>query len=115
MLTIYHNPRCSKSREALQLLQQQQQPLQVVEYLKTPPSAAELEQLLVKLGITARQLLRSKEAEYQQLGLADTSLSEQQLIAAMVEQPKLIERPIVVNGERAVIGRPLTNVLSLLP
>ena len=115
MLTIYHNPRCSKSREALQLLQQQQQPLQVVEYLKTPPSAAELEQLLVKLGITARQLLRSKEAEYQQLGLADTSLSEQQLIAAMVAQPKLIERPIVVNGERAVIGRPLTNVLSLLP
>ncbi|WP_166839747.1 arsenate reductase (glutaredoxin) [Rheinheimera pleomorphica] len=115
MLTIYHNPRCSKSREALQLLQQQQQPLQVVEYLKNPPTAAELEQLLVKLGITARQLLRSKEAEYQQLGLADTSLSEQQLIAAMVAQPKLIERPIVVNGERAVIGRPLTNVLSLLP
>ena len=115
MLKIYHNPRCSKSREALQLLQQQQQPLQVVEYLNTPPTAAELEQLLVKMGITARQLLRSKEAEYQQLGLADTSLSEHQLIAAMVAQPKLIERPIVISGERAVIGRPLTNVLSLLP
>jgi arsenate reductase (glutaredoxin) len=115
MLTIYHNPRCSKSRETLALLQQQSQPFQVIEYLKTPPTADELRHLLQLLGLGARQLLRSKEDEYQQLGLADSMLSEQQLIAAMVAQPKLIERPIVVYGNKAVIGRPATNVLNSLP
>ncbi|MGP9802445.1 arsenate reductase (glutaredoxin) [Rheinheimera sp. NSM] len=115
MLTIYHNPRCSKSRETLALLQQQSQPFQVIEYLKTPPTADELRHLLQLLGLSARQLLRSKEDEYQQLGLADSTLSEQQLIAAMVAQPKLIERPIVVCGNKAVIGRPATNVLNILP
>ncbi|MEH8020644.1 MULTISPECIES: arsenate reductase (glutaredoxin) [Rheinheimera] len=115
MFTIYHNPRCSKSRETLELLQQHSQQIEIIEYLKSPPSAAELQQILAKLGISARQLIRNKEDEYQQLGLADTSLTDAQLIAAMVAQPKLIERPIVVCGNKAVIGRPASNVLTLLP
>jgi arsenate reductase (glutaredoxin) len=115
MLKIYHNPRCSKSRETLSLLQQQQQyQIDVIEYLKTPPSAAELSHILSLLGLTARQLLRSKEDEYKQLGLDDTSLSEQQLISAMVSHPKLIERPIVVHNNKAAIGRPPANVLAIL-
>lgn len=115
MFTIYHNPRCSKSREALALLQQHTEQVSVIEYLKTPPSTAELAALLKKLNISARQLLRSKEDEYQKLGLDNPALSEQQLLAAMQQHPKLIERPIVVRGERAVIGRPLSNVETLLP
>lgn len=115
MFTIYHNPRCSKSRETLELLQQHSQQIEIIEYLKSPPSVAELQQILAKLGISARQLIRNKEDEYQQLGLADTSLTDAQLIAAMVAQPKLIERPIVVCGNKAVIGRPVSNVLTLLP
>lgn len=115
MLTIYHNPRCSKSRETLELIKQHSNDIAIIEYLKTPPSAAELSTLLTKLGISARELLRTKEDEYQQLGLSDTALSEQQLIDAMVKQPKLIERPIVVNGDKAAIGRPVENVLTILP
>mgnify|MGYP006161600489 FL=1 len=115
MLTIYHNPRCSKSRETLELIKQHSNNIAIIEYLKTPPSAAELSTLLAKLGISARELLRTKEDEYQQLGLSDTALSEQQLIDAMVKQPKLIERPIVVNGDKAAIGRPVENVLTILP
>jgi len=114
MLTIYHNPRCSKSRETLELIKQHCDQVEVIEYLKTPPSAVELRDLLAKLGISARALLRSKEDEYQQLGLSDSALSEQQLIAAMVQHPKLIERPIVVNGDKAAIGRPAENVLTIL-
>jgi arsenate reductase (glutaredoxin) len=114
MLKIYHNPRCSKSRETLSLLQQHSGEIEVVEYLKTPPSATELQQLLQMLGIKARDLLLTKEDEYQQLGLNDPALTEQQLVAAMVTQPKLIERPIVVNGNKAAIGRPPSNVLTIL-
>lgn len=114
MFTIYHNPRCSKSREALALLQQHSEHISVIEYLKNPPSEAELTSLLKKLNISARQLLRSKEDEYLQLALDNMALSEQQLVKAMSKHPKLIERPIVVHGERAVIGRPLSNVESLL-
>lgn len=112
-MKIYHNPRCSKSRETLELLKQHTSDIDVVEYLKTPPSAAELTQLLQLLGLTARELMRTKEDEYQQLGLADQALSEEQLIAAMVATPKLIERPIVVSGNKAVIGRPPSNVQAL--
>lgn len=112
-MKIYHNPRCSKSRETLELLKQHNTDINVIEYLKTPPSAAELTQLLQQLGLTARELMRTKEEEYQQQGLADPALSEQQLIAAMVATPKLIERPIVVSGNKAVIGRPPSNVLAL--
>ena len=114
MLTIYHNPRCSKSREALALITDHGQDVTIVEYLKNPPSAAELTEIINKLGIHARALLRTKEPEYAELGLADPSLPESVLIDAMVTQPKLIERPIVIDGDKAVIGRPSTNVLNLL-
>jgi arsenate reductase len=114
MIKILHNPRCSKSREALALLQQQALQVEVIEYLKTPLTASELTALLAMLGIPARQLLRSKEDEYKQLGLDDMSLSEQQLIEAMAQQPKLIERPVIIKGNKAVIGRPASNILSLL-
>lgn len=113
-LTLYHNPRCSKSRGALELLEAHGQSPNVVRYLETPPSAAELHALLAKLGIGARELLRSGEDEYKDLGLADSSLSDEQLIAAMAAHPKLIERPILVAGERAIIGRPPEKVLELL-
>ncbi|MBD9424963.1 arsenate reductase (glutaredoxin) [Pseudomonas sp. PDM15] len=113
-LTLYHNPRCSKSRGALELLEARGLTPQVVRYLETPPSAAELRELLSKLGIGARALLRSGEDEYKELGLADASLSDEQLIAAMAAHPKLIERPILVAGKHAVIGRPPEKVLELL-
>ncbi|ALN18692.1 arsenate reductase (glutaredoxin) [Ectopseudomonas mendocina] len=113
-LTLYHNPRCSKSRGALELLEARGVQPNVVRYLETPPSASELESLLGKLGIPARDLLRSGEDEYKTLGLSDTSLSEAQLIDAMVKHPKLIERPILIAGDKAVIGRPPEKVLELL-
>ncbi|MDD2057890.1 arsenate reductase (glutaredoxin) [Pseudomonas sp. GD03860] len=113
-LTLYHNPRCSKSRGALELLEARGLAPTVVRYLETPPSATELEALLGKLGIGARQLLRSGEDEYKDLNLADASLSEAQLIDAMVKHPKLIERPILIAGDKAVIGRPPEKVLEIL-
>jgi len=114
-LTLYHNPRCSKSRAALELLEARGLTPNVVRYLETPPDAATLTRLLEQLGIGARQLLRTGEEDYKALNLADPSLSEAQLVAAMVEHPKLIERPILVNGDRAIIGRPPENVLEILP
>lgn len=115
MITIYHNPRCSKSRDALALLQQHtSEPLNVIEYLKTPPSEAELSAILAKLNIPARNLLRTGESDYISLQLDNPELTEQQLIKAMTEHPKLIERPIVVIGDRAAIGRPLSNVSAIL-
>lgn len=113
-LTLYHNPRCSKSRAALGLLQARGLAPEVVRYLETPPDAAALKALLTKLGISARQLLRTGEEEYKTLNLADASLGEDALVSAMAEHPKLIERPILVNGERAIIGRPPENVLEIL-
>lgn len=114
-LTLYHNPRCSKSRGALELLEARGLAPTVVRYLETPPSAAELRELLAKLGMSARQLLRTGEEEYQTLGLADTSLSEEQLIEAMAAHPRLIERPILIVGDKAVVGRPPEKVLEILP
>ncbi|TRO19081.1 arsenate reductase (glutaredoxin) [Ectopseudomonas mendocina] len=113
-LTLYHNPRCSKSRGALELLQARGLQPHVVRYLETPPSASELKSLLGKLDISARDLLRSGEDEYKTLGLSDASLSEAQLIEAMVKHPKLIERPILIADDKAVIGRPPEKVLELL-
>ncbi|MEE4190894.1 MAG: arsenate reductase (glutaredoxin) [Halieaceae bacterium] len=112
--TIYHNPRCSKSRQTLALLEENGVSPEIVLYLDTPPSAAELKTLLGKLGMEARALLRKGEEAYKAEGLADTSLDEGALLAAMVAHPKLIERPIVVKGDRAVLGRPPENVLELL-
>lgn len=114
-LTLYHNPRCSKSRGALELLQGHGLSPSIVLYLETPPDAAQLRELLSKLGIGARQLLRSGEDDYKTLNLADPSLDDDALIAAMAAHPKLIERPILVAGDRAVIGRPPQNILELLP
>ncbi|MGV8838386.1 arsenate reductase (glutaredoxin) [Cellvibrio sp.] len=114
MVTLYHNPRCSKSREALNLLREQGQEPEVVLYLETPPNAKTLKALLSKLGIGARDLLRKGEDAYKELNLADEKLSEAALIKAMVENPKLIERPIAINGNKAVIGRPPENVLQII-
>jgi arsenate reductase len=113
-LTLYHNPRCSKSRGALELLQARGLAPTVVRYLDTPLDAAQLQSLLGKLGISARQLLRTGEDEYKTLNLADSSLTEPQLIAAMAAHPKLIERPILQVGDKAVIGRPPEKVLEIL-
>ena len=112
--TIYHNPRCSKSRQTLALLEENGVTPQVVLYLDTPPDAAALKALLGKLGIEARALLRKGEEAYKAEGLADTGLDDDMLVAAMVAHPKLIERPIVVKGDRAVLGRPPENVMELL-
>ncbi|ADU70194.1 arsenate reductase (glutaredoxin) [Pantoea sp. At-9b] len=115
MVTIYHNPRCSKSRETLALLQQQGVQPEVVLYLETPPDAPTLKALLKKLGMTsARELMRRKEDLYKSLELAEPGLSEDQLIQALVEHPKLIERPIVIKGEQARLGRPPEAVLEII-
>lgn len=110
---LYHNPRCSKSRCALDLLRERGITPEVVVYLDTPPSPSELRELLYALGLPARALLRTGEEEYSTQGLADESLSEATLIDAMSLHPRLIERPIFVHGGRAVIGRPPEQVLTL--
>ena len=112
--TIYHNPRCSKSRQTLELLKEQGIEPTIIEYLKTPPDYATLDKLLQQLGLEPRQLMRTGEAEYKELNLAAETLSRKDLIKAMVEHPKLIERPIVVSGKRAALGRPPTKVLEIL-
>ncbi|ATZ74195.1 arsenate reductase (glutaredoxin) [Idiomarina sp. X4] len=112
-VTIYHNPRCSKSRQTLELLKEKSIEPEVVEYLKTPPNAAELKNILNKLGLSADELIRKKEAIYKELGLAGVS-DENELITAMVNNPKLIERPIVIKGDKAAIGRPPESVLDIL-
>ncbi|WP_461520585.1 arsenate reductase (glutaredoxin) [Porticoccus sp.] len=114
MISIYHNPRCSKSRLTLALLEEQGINPDVILYLETPPDEKTLAEVLGKLGISARQLLRKGEDAYRENNLADDSLTEQQLISAMVAHPKLIERPIVVNGDKAAIGRPPELVLEIL-
>lgn len=111
---LWHNPRCSKSRGALELLRERGIEPQVRSYLDTPPDADELRSVLGKLGIGPRQLLRTGEEAYASLGLADESLDDDALIAAMVAHPRLIERPVFINGDRAVIGRPPEQVLDLL-
>ncbi len=116
---IYHNPRCSKSRQTLELLSNNNIEITLVEYLNTPPDAATLAEVLNLLNLEPRQLMRTHETEYKDNGLDDASLSHEQLIAAMVAHPKLIERPIVItehNGKRqAAIGRPPESVLDILP
>ena len=114
-LTLYHNPRCSKSRGALELLEARGLTPTVVRYLETPLDAAQLKALLAKLDLTARQLLRTGEEEYKTLNRADASLSDPQLIAAIAAHPKLMERPILETADKAIIGRPPENVLEILP
>ena len=112
--TIYHNPRCSKSRLTLELLKDKGIDPEVILYLETPPSEKELVLILKKLNMEARELLRKGEAEFKEQNLSDTSKSEEDIIQAMVHFPKLMERPIVIYGDRAVIGRPPENVLKII-
>jgi len=114
MVTIYNNPRCSKSRQTLQLLEARGLKPEIVEYLNDPPSAAELKAILKKLGIKPHDLLRQGEARYAALGLKERALSDDALIELMIENPILIERPIVVSGSKAAIGRPPEKVLEIL-
>ncbi|PWE18265.1 arsenate reductase (glutaredoxin) [Marinicauda salina] len=113
-MEYWHNPRCTKSREALALLREKGVEPEVREYLKTPPSEAELKALIGKLGLaSARDLMRTKEALYKELGLKDET-DEDRLVAAMAENPKLIERPVLINGAKAAIGRPPAEILDAL-
>lgn len=111
---IFHNPRCSKSRETLKLIQDKGIQPEVIEYLKHPPTTAELQDILQKLGLKPRELMRTKEDEYKENGLDDPSLSDIELIAAMIRIPKLIERPIVLANDKAAVGRPPESVLAIL-
>ncbi|MEZ5537267.1 MAG: arsenate reductase (glutaredoxin) [Thiolinea sp.] len=113
-VTIYHNPRCSKSRQTMELLEQQNINPTVVKYLDTPPDAATLKSILNMLGLEPRELMRKGEAEYKELALDNPELSQEQLIQAMVENPRLIERPIVIKGNKAALGRPPEQVLDIL-
>ncbi len=112
-ITIWHNPRCSKSRNSMTLLEEKGVDVEVVKYLDTPPTKEELKTLLSQLDMSARELMRTKEDIYKKLGLKEVE-DEEKLIEAMAENPKLIERPIVIKDGKAVIGRPIENVLELL-
>jgi arsenate reductase len=111
---IYHNARCSKSRATLAILEQNNAQFEIINYLETPPNEAELASLLSNLGLSARELMRTGEAEYKAQNLSDPSLSEQALIQAMIATPILIERPIVKTDKGVVIGRPPESVLTIL-
>jgi len=113
-ITIWHNPRCSKSRQTLQLIRDRGIEPTIIEYLGSPPSAAELAGALKALCMEPRDLMRKKEAPYRELSLDDEGLTRAKLIDVMVEHPVLIERPVVFRGNRAVVGRPPENVLALL-
>lgn len=113
-VTIYHNPRCSKSRQTMELLEGKGVTPNVVKYLETPPDAATLDNLLNMLGLEPRDLMRKKEAEYSDLNLDNPDLTRELLIQAMVANPRLIERPIVVKDGKAAIGRPPEKVLDIL-
>ncbi len=113
-VTIYHNPRCTKSRQTLQILQDHGHDPDIVEYLKTPPGADRIKEILDMLGMSPRDLMRKKEAAYSEQKLDAPGLDDDALIEAMVRTPILIERPIVIKGGAAVIGRPPENVLVIL-
>jgi len=113
-ITIFHNPRCSKSRQTMELLHEKSVTPEIVEYLKTPPDYQTIDDILKMLNIEPRQLMRTGEAEYKENDLANESLTRKQLIEAMVKFPKLIERPIVIKNGKAAIGRPPTAILEIL-
>jgi len=114
MTTIYHNPRCSKSRASLEMLESKGIKAEIVRYLDSPPSGTELKEILAKLGLQAEQIVRKGESLYKELGLHEKTLSNDEWIETLVANPKLIERPIVVNGDKAAIGRPIENVINIL-
>lgn len=111
-MIIYHNPKCSKSRATLALLRERGLEPQVIEYLKDPPSVAQLKSILGMLGVRPRDLLRPREAR--EAGLDDPSLSDEAILAGMVDHPNVIERPIVIAGDRARLGRPPESVLEIV-
>ena len=113
MTTLYHNPRCSKSRETLQLLKEKGETIEIINYLKTPPSIAELRQIIELLGIKPLDLVRTQEKEWKE-NFENKKLSDQEILVAMIENPRLIERPIAIKGTRAAIGRPPEKVLEIL-
>lgn len=111
--TIYHNPRCSKSRASLALLEQQTDQINVIKYLETPPTEADIKTILKQLNKTVRDVLRRGESEYKQQGFADPKLTDDELINMLTKYPKVLERPIIIHQDQAVIGRPPENVLDL--
>ena len=113
-VTIFHNPRCSKSRQTLSLIQEKNIDINIIEYLKTPPDISQLKQVLKQLGYEPRQLMRKSEQIYKDLDLGDEYKTAADLIIAMTQNPILIERPIVLSGEKAAIGRPPESVLNIL-
>ena len=113
-ITIYHNPKCSKSRRTLKLLEEQATGIDVIEYLKNPPTVKKLKEVLSLLKIPPRELMRKKETEYKELMLSNSNLSDDDLIDSMVNHPILIERPIVLANGKAALGRPPENVLNIL-
>ena len=113
-VTIYHNPRCSKSRQTLSLLQEKSININVIEYLKTPPDISQLKQILKQLGYEPRQLMRKSEQIYKNLDLGNENKTAEDLVNAMAQNPILIERPIVLSGDKAAIGRPPESVLNIL-
>jgi len=112
-ITIWHNPKCSKSRNAATLLEERGIEAEVVKYLDTPPSQEEIKAVLTMLGISARELMRTKEAIYKELDLKNVA-DEEKLIKAMAEHPKLIERPVVIKNGKAAIGRPIEKIIELI-
>ncbi len=113
-VSIYHNPRCSKSRQTLELLKEQGVEPEIIKYLDSPPDHATLSAILDQLGMQPRDLMRKKEKEYKENGLDNQDLSRDQLIDAMIEHPRLIERPIVLKEGKAALGRPPEQVLDIL-
>ncbi len=113
-ITIYHNPKCSKSRQTLKLLEEQATGIDVIEYLKNPPTIKKLKEILSLLKISPRELMRKKETEYKELMLSNSNLSDKDLIESMVKHPILIERPIVLANGKAALGRPPENVLNII-
>ncbi|SDW02414.1 arsenate reductase (glutaredoxin) [Aequorivita viscosa] len=113
MTTLYHNPRCSKSREALQLLEEKGETIEAIKYLETPPTRQELSQVIELLGIKPIELVRTQENDWKQ-NYKDKELSDDDVIDAMIAFPKLIERPIAIKGTQAAIGRPPSNILNIL-
>lgn len=112
---IYHNPRCSKSRQTLALIEERGITPVIIEYLKTPPTHQQLDSILRGLNLEPAELMRKGESQYKELGIAEQNMSRDELISVMIENPKLIERPIVVAGDEIVIGRPPEAVLAILP
>jgi len=112
-VTIYHNPRCSKSRQTLALIQEKGIEPEIIEYLKSPPSEVELDQIISKLAVQPEELIRKGEDEFK-LYFMEKKLSREETIRLMVKHPKVIERPIVINGNKAIIGRPPEGVLDIL-